>query len=153
MFASKAGHLFLGWSKLCYESEVAELLFPGMICFYWIEVRDGKEAKQDHNDFCVSQERLFFSDLWVHSRTGCRAKAPSKTSSIWSKQQNPVCWSTWVQSLLNLSLRISWWCKDKPKYSREDQLMVQGQTKIVGKPGIQWNPPPGLRMSSWKGTF
>ena len=108
MFASKAGHLFLGWSKLCYESEVAELLFPGMICFYWIEVRDGKEAKQDHNDFCVSQERLFFSDLWVHSRTGCRGSAPSTTSSIWSKQQNPVCWSTWVQSLLNLSQRISW---------------------------------------------
>ena len=117
------------------------------------EVRDGKEAKQNHNDFCVSQVRHFFSNLWAHSRTGCRGSAPSTTSSIWSKQQNPVCWSTWVQSLLNLSLRISWWCKDKPKYSREDQLMVQGQTKIVGKPGIQWNPPPGLRMSSWKGTF
>ena len=108
MFASKAGHLFLGWSKLCCESEVAELLFPGMICFYWIEVRDGKEAKQDHNDFCVSQVRHFFSNLWAHSRTGCRGSAPSTTSSIWSKQQNPVCWSTWVQSLLNLSQRISW---------------------------------------------
>ena len=72
------------------------------------EVRDGKEAKQDHNDFCVSQVRHFFSNLWAHSRTGCRGSAPSTTSSIWSKQQNPVCWSTWVQSLLNLSQRISW---------------------------------------------
>ena len=128
MFASKAGHLFLGWSKLCYESEVAELLFPGMIC---LRSEMGKKLNKTTMTFASHKYAISFQTYEhiqgqavevAHHQRPLPSGRSNRIPCVGQPGFNLCLIFHWgsadgAKTNQNIPERINWWCKDKPKLS------------------------------------